>query len=281
MKINDIADDYSLDENERQIFFDYTRNRFSGVKECDTFDESFLMFWEDVIKYAKDFGVAKAINDRVCPKRPVNFNVPEGISIELFDADCGRIPIISVEDTLDFERLVTNVAHKGTRPDNISQIGASFLFGKTTRFIILSSKPYSNVTAGELGLSDEKEWRKNSVTLRKWHECTHYVTKQVYGISNNILHDELMADFIGIYETFGFYRAEWFLRFMGVIEGNGGRIVVYTKDLPENVQRAVTCLMKLSAEGLENWSKTDSFAGMTRIERIKHMCQTGIMFMQI
>ena len=51
--------------------------------------------------------------------------------------------------------------------------------------------------------TDDAEWKKKSLTLRKHHECTHYFTKQVYGISENILHDEVMADFIGMYETFG------------------------------------------------------------------------------
>ena len=42
-----------------------------------------------------------------------------------------------------------------------------------------------------------------------------------------------------MYEAFGFYRAEWFLRFMGIISGSGNRFVVYTNSLPENVCRAV------------------------------------------
>ena len=61
-------------------------------------------------------------------------------------------------------------------------------------------------------MSNEKDWCEKSLLLRQAHECTHYLTKQTYGISNNILHDEIMADFIGMYEAFGFYKAEWFQR---------------------------------------------------------------------
>ena len=164
---------------------------------------------------------------------------------------------------------------EGIRLENISTTGASFISGKTTRFIILSAKPYSNVPASELGLTDEAEWTERSMQLRRGHECTHYFTKQTYGITNNILHDEIIADFMGIYETFGFYRAEWFLRFMGLIKGSGGRFIFYTKDLPENVRNAVSELAELCANSLEKWSLSDEFASMTAAERIKYMCMAG------
>ena len=84
-----------------------------------------------------------------------------------------------------------------------------------------------------------------------------------------------MADFIGMYEAFGFYRAEWFLRFMGIIEGSGSRLMFYTKDLTEKVCKAVSELSALSADGLERWSMTDSLKAMSISERIKKMCKWG------
>ena len=114
---------------------------------------------------------------------------------------------------------------------------------------------------------------------RRSHECTHYYTKQVFGISNNILHDELMADFIGLHDAFGFYKAEWFLRFMGVIEGSGGRLVVYTEALSERVKQAVTELLTNAAYGLENWSQSEGFEKLTNAERINIMCRAGILDM--
>ena len=275
MTLDNLAGKYGLAGEERQIFDEYTTNRFTGAQEIGEPDTSFLGFWERTIEYARLFGADKAINEKVCSVRPVEFRSPDTLRIEMYDSVAGRIPIIYVRDTADFEQLVTNIAHKGIRPDNISATGASFISGKTTRFIILSAKPYSNVPASELGLSDEAEWAENSLLLRRGHECTHYFTKQTYGITNNILHDEIMADFIGIYETFGFYRAEWFLRFMGIIKGSGGRLVVYTENLPENVRNAVSELAELCARSLEKWSLSDEFASMTNAERIKHMCRAG------
>ena len=251
MKLKEISEKFSLNSEEQSFFTEYTRNRFDNAEEISAPDTDFLAMWEKIVSFAKIFGADKAINQKICPKRPVSWNSPDTLDIRIYDSFAGKIPIISVRDTADFEQLVTNIAYRGIRPDGIEKTGASFISGKTTRFIILSAKPYSNVPASELGLDDEKDWCEKSLLLRQAHECTHYFTKQTYGISNNILHDEIMADFIGMYESFGFYKAEWFLRFMGIIEGSGSRLIFYTKDLPENVRTAVSELAVLSADGLE------------------------------
>ena len=264
----------SFSESETEQYNAYIANRFEGAEEITEQDTSFLKTWETIISYAAIFGAAEAINTKVCPKRPVTFASPDTVEMKMYDSFAGKIPIIYVRNTSDFEQLVTNIAYKGVRPDGLETTGASFLHGKTTRFIILSSKPYSNVPASELGL-DDAEWAEKSMLLRRGHECTHYFTKQTYGITNNILHDEIMADFIGLYETFGFYRAEWFLRFMGVIEGSGRRLGFYTKDLSENVRSAVSELVKTAAYRLEEWSETDEFASMTTAGRIKYMCRNS------
>lgn len=276
MKFSEIAEKHGLSEEKRILFDEYTRNRFDGAEEITSPDTAFLALWERIVFYADMVGADRVINDKICPKRPVSFNSPETLKMKMYDSAAGRIPVIYVRDTDDFEQLVTNVAYKGERPENISQTGASFIHGKQTRLIILSAKPYSNVPASELGLEDENDWAERSLILRQDHECTHYFTKQTYGITNNILHDEIMADFIGIYEAFGFYRAEWFLRFMGIIPGSGNRLEVYTNGLPEDVCMAVHDLAVLSAKGLEGWSKSDGFKKMTKAERIKYMCKEGL-----
>ncbi|MBO6301987.1 MAG: hypothetical protein J6N15_06080 [Ruminiclostridium sp.] len=276
MTLGDISDKFGLTDNERASFAEYAANRFANAVKLGEPDTGFLETWEKTIQYAAIFGADKAINTRVCPNRPVEFNSPETLKIEMYSSIAGKIPVIYVRDTADFEQLVTNVAYKGVRPDNISTTGASFLSGKTTRFIILSAKPYSNVPAAELGLPDEKEWEETSLLLRRGHECTHYFTKQTYGITNNILHDEVMADFMGIFEAFGFYKAEWFLRFMGIIKGSGARFIFYTKDLSENVRSAAAELASQAAYGLEKWSRTDVFRAMSPSERIEYMCMAGL-----
>ncbi len=264
-----------LNEEEQVEFFAYITNRFENCGEAAEQNTDFLKVWDSIIYYAGLFGAADAINKKVCPKRPVGFNSPDTVEIKIYVSFAGKIPIIYIRDTADFEQLVTNVAYKGVRPDGLEKTGASFISGKTTRFIILSAKPYSNVPAAELGL-DDAEWAEKSMLLRRGHECTHYFTKQTYGIVNNILHDEIIADFIGMYEAFGFYKAEWFLRFMGIIEGGGSRLTFYTKDLSPKVRKAVSELTRAAAYRLEEWSETKEFKALNTSERIKMMCRKGI-----
>lgn len=276
MTFDDFAREYRMNEEENRIFKAYTANRFEEAEEIEAPDTSFLKAWDRIIDYAEMFGPVQAVNKMICPGRPVTLASPEALEIKMYDSPAGRIPILYARDTADFERLVTNIAFQGERPEHLSETGAFFLSNKTTRFIILSAKPYSNVPAQELGLPDEAEWEERSLILRRGHECTHYFTKQTYGISNNLLHDEIMADFMGMYEAFGYYQAEWFLRFMGIISGSGGRLIFYTKDLPENVRGAVSRLTEIIARGLESWSKTDIFRAMTTAERVKWMCRAGL-----
>lgn len=276
MELSDIISKYALNEAEQVEFSAYIANRFEGCPEITDPDTDFLRMWERIIDYAVMFGAASAINTKVCPSRPVEFNSPDSIEIQMFVSFAGEIPIIYVRDTADFEQLVTNVGYKGERPEGLEKTGAMFLSGKTTRFIILSAKPYSNVPAAELGLDDGIDWTEKSLILRREHECTHYFTKQTYGVMNNILHDEIMADFIGMYEAFGFYKAEWFLRFMGIIEGSGGRLTFYTKDLSPKVRDAVSELLTVAAYRLEEWSGTSRFRAITTAERVKIMCRKGL-----
>lgn len=69
--------------------------------------------------------------------------------------------------------------------------------------------------------------------IRLEHECAHYFTRRVLGSMRNNLLDELIADYVGIASAAGGYRAEWFLRFVG-LEGKGyregGRLQNYRGD---------------------------------------------------
>ncbi|MBR5376114.1 MAG: hypothetical protein IK139_02430, partial [Lachnospiraceae bacterium] len=43
--------------------------------------------------------------------------------------------------------------------------------------IILSSGPYSNIPASDVGIAEE-EWRRLSHSIRKYHECTHFICRR-------------------------------------------------------------------------------------------------------
>lgn len=273
--INAIKQKFALTDDEGRVFDEYIKNKFTGEVMPRDGQDYQIAVWEKLTALSQEVGAAEVLNRYLCKNFPVKFKSPEKVSMEIYCALAGHIPVIYVHDKDDFESLVTNIVHKGVRPDNIEQTGASFVSGKNIRFIILSAKPYSNVTADELGL-DEADWAEKSMLVRRSHECTHFYTKQRFGIADNDVHNEIMADFIGLYDAFGFYNAGWFLRFMGIIEGSGGRLVVYTNELPENIKAAVAELLTLAAKGLERWSHTDEFKALTKAERIEHMCCLGI-----
>lgn len=124
------------------------------------------------------------------------------------------------------------------------------------RFIILSDGFYSDVPPQEMNLS-ESEWRHLSLTIRLEHECTHYFTHRVLGSMRNNLLDELIADYQGIVSAVGNYRADWFLRFMGLESfpdyRRGGRFENYHDQsiLSTGAFKILQQLVKVAAENLE------------------------------
>lgn len=280
MKIQDIIERCKLSGEERLVFEDYLVNRFVEKgnftgKEKNAEQEKNIERWKHIAGYAEKNGVVQAVNKFVVTERTVDFADPDGVRIELYDSFAGTIPLIYVKDAEDFESLTANVVYKGVRPETLSYTGASFVFGKSTRFIILSAKPYSNIPASEIGLS-EKEWAEKSMIIRREHECTHYFTKKYFGIARNHLHDELIADFFGLYEAFGEYKREYFWRFMGVMSGNQGRLKVYTAHMSDRLYRAVSEVAISASEGLEEYSRSREFLAMSREQRVLKLCGTGL-----
>ncbi|MDZ7952370.1 DUF7005 family protein [Nostoc sp. DedQUE09] len=126
------------------------------------------------------------------------------------------------------------------------------------RLIILSDGFYSNVSASDIGLS-EPEWRRISLNIRLEHECTHYFTHRLFGSMRNNLLDELIADYRGIVAAIGHYRADWFLRFLGLESfpdyREGGRLQNYRGQPPlsEGAFKILQALVKSAAENLERF----------------------------
>jgi hypothetical protein len=128
-------------------------------------------------------------------------------------------------------------------------------------FILLSAGPYSGVAAPSMGMTDEA-WRQHSLTIRREHECAHYLTYRLFGSMRNHLLDELIADYYGIVGAIGHYRADWFLRFMGLEAfpeyRPGGRLENYRGEPPlsDNAFRLLQRLVKDSAENLAHFDQT-------------------------
>ncbi|OUL34028.1 hypothetical protein [Nostoc sp. 106C] len=125
-------------------------------------------------------------------------------------------------------------------------------------FIILSDGFYSNIGASNLGL-EESQWQRLSLTIRLEHECTHYFTHRLFGSMRNNIFDELIADYRGIVAAIGYYRADWFLHFLGLESfpnyREGGRLQNYRGQPPlsDRAFQILQALVKASAENLQRF----------------------------
>lgn len=126
------------------------------------------------------------------------------------------------------------------------------------RFMILSQGPYSNVSAQDIGLP-EAEWLRLSLTIRLEHESTHYFTRRLFNSMRNNLIDEFIADYRGIVAATGRYRADWFLRFMGLQSfphyWEGGRLQNYRGSLSEGSFKIIQSLVVSAARNLESFER--------------------------
>ncbi len=197
-------------------------------------------------------------------------NQPEALRLTLHESLAGPVPVLVVPNDGDFVKLVQCLVHKNNPVAVPLSMGALLANGinnwerirelKTQwestnplgswneqfsrhvlpnhslykdKLVILSTKPYSNVSAEQVGL-EKTEWASYSLAIRLEHECTHLYTLNRFGSASNNLHDELMADYMGICKAVGHFRKEWMLAFLGLENypayRNGARLENYVVD---------------------------------------------------
>ncbi|HET7620611.1 MAG TPA: hypothetical protein VFK39_01795 [Gemmatimonadaceae bacterium] len=226
------------------------------------------------------------------------FESPAEIRILVHPTAAGRVPVVICGARSDFVSLVRALVHRNEPVDVPDSMGACIvarynnwdriasLRARWSRerekdrsagcwteefrrmipqtelyqdsFILLSSGPYSAVPAYAMGL-DASEWLGLSLTIRLEHECAHYVTRRLLGSMRNSLIDELIADYVGISAAAGRYRADWFLRFMGLESTQryrrGGRLENYRGDPPlsDGAFTVLASLVRAAAAQLERF----------------------------
>jgi hypothetical protein len=217
---------------------------------------------------------------------------PERVRLFLHPTAAGRIPVVLAERRADFVALVRALCRRNEPAavpdsqgaamvagynnwDRVARLRADFEAGRLSVpgaqgwagtlqalrgrkelyqdcFILLSGGPYSGVAAADVGLPDD-EWRCLSTVIRLEHECAHYFTRRVFGSMRNTLLDELIADYAGITAAAGAFRADWFLRFLGLESPDsyreGGRLENYRGDPPltPGALRALQALVRRAA----------------------------------
>ena len=217
---------------------------------------------------------------------------PEALQLTIHQSLAGEIPVLLTTNRDDFVYLVRAITKRNEPIDIPDSMGACMVAGYNNwdrirryrqqwltnnseltwsaefkrltarkelyqdRFIILSDGFYSNVQPQELGLT-ETEWRHLSLTIRLEHECTHYFTRRVFNSMRNNLLDEFIADYQGIVAATGSYKADWFLRFMGLESfpyyREGGRMQNYREQLSDGAFKILQKLVKSAAENLEDF----------------------------
>lgn len=221
---------------------------------------------------------------------------PEGLRVRLHPTPAGRLPVLLAEERQDFEALVQALAHRNEPVPVPASMGACTVAGYNNWervgrlrqawadqhpedwegrgwpaalrelaprtelyqdcFMIASSGPYSATPAAALGLS-EAEWLAASIRLRVEHESTHYFMRQALGRMQKSLLDELVADYMGLVEARGSFKARSFLHFMGLESWppyrQGGRLQNYrgAPPLSEVGFAVLQALVKRAAENLE------------------------------
>jgi len=235
-------------------------------------------------------GLARKVANKVSP-----LESPEAVRIDIYRGLAGAIPVITTSNRSDFASLVRIFGRRNEPVPIPASMGATFVSGYNNwdrlrrsigptspannedgfpafndpkrepmlfkdRFIILSSStPYSGVDAGSLHLPENK-WLHLSFLIRREHEYTHYFTKRVMHSCRNRIHDELLADYAGLKAAIGQFRADWFLRFLG-LEGypqyrTGGRMENYRGN-PRLTDGAFAVLQRLTIEAALNVERFD------------------------
>ncbi|TDW51686.1 hypothetical protein EV144_101362 [Flavobacterium sp. 270] len=244
----------------------------------------------------------------------------KNISLELHQSIAGKIPVLIIPNKEDFIKILQSLIHKNNPVPIPPSMGAVLLNGLNNwkrlnnikkdwlqnnpsgdwntefsdnvmpnrslykdKFIILSTKPYSNVTADQLGLTEDL-WDSYSVSIRKEHEFTHLYTLKKYGHAANNLHDELIADYIGIITTIWSYNKVWMLTFMGLENypnyREGGRLENYVKEskLSADDFKQLIIIVKNAIENIAVFDKSVGKLKSIKDQtcRIDALCEIGL-----
>lgn len=226
---------------------------------------------------------------------PLRLEDPAGLRLFIHPTPAGAVPVLQTACRADFEALVRALTKRNEPVPLPASMGACMVGGYNNwgrvaemrrrweageveagagewsaafavlkerkelyqdRFVLLSGGAYSGVPAEAMEM-EPQAWNHASIVIRLEHECAHYLTRRVLGSMRNNLLDELIADYAGIVAAAGRYRADWFLRFMG-LEGadgcrEGGRLWNYrgTPPLSDAAFAVLQRLVRAAAAQLE------------------------------
>ncbi len=233
--------------------------------------------------------------DRMPEAQGLQLISPEKLRIVFVEGPAGTLPTLVVEHRQDFEWLLQSLFYKNEPKSIPAAMGASIIkrINNWTRFrkavatyrsrhpfrsnrsifteiernkalyqdtfTLISKKPYSNVLPENYSRED---WLDLSVEIRKWHEYAHYFTWRCFGTMRNHMHDELLADYLGIHAIAPVFDARLFLQFVGLEDypryRNGGRLENYVGQPPMSAeaQKVLQTLVFKAAQQVESFDRS-------------------------
>ena len=212
----------------------------------------------------------------------LRLEAPDDVELQIHQSVAGRIPVIVPATRADFTTLVQAFTERNEPVPVPDSMGACMVNGLNNwdrvathrrnwaaehgedadwasefkrlaankplyqdRFVILSRGPYSATPAGEAGVKDD-EWIRQSIAIRREHECVHYLTYRLSGLIRSNVLDELVADFAGLVAGTGAYSRDLALRFLGLHRypeiPEGSRLRVYRGSLSDGQLDIVAAL---------------------------------------
>ena len=201
-----------------------------------------------------------------------HFRMNEKDCLEWVDTPAGKVQVLTLHERVDFELFLQIMTNKCVPYEVPATQGASILDGlinwqkirehkedwmkgqllggkallewpeEFRRFtserknykdvlILLSVGPYSNIKAEAFGL-DGQVWLDRSYTIRKYHECTHFICRRIFPEKIDAVWDEIVADAVSIVAAFGRFDPAMEEVFFGINESGyiGGRLENYVED---------------------------------------------------
>ena len=223
----------------------------------------------------------------------LRLEAPQGLQLIFKNGLVGNIPILIVPNKKDFDSVLQALVYRNEPFSIPSAMGASIIKGLNNwdrirenisryrnqypksplselkiaifkqpilyqdTFILASQKPYSNIYPSNY---EPEQWIIDSLSIRIQHEYAHYFTQRFFGKMRNHLHDELMADYLGLHAIQPYFKADLFLLFIGLENypayRKGGRMENYISNPPISPP-AFKILQKIIIKAAYNLEKLD------------------------
>ena len=243
---------------------------------------------------------------------PAGFSCSAADELKTWQTPAGPAEVLYLDARADFERCVCALAYRCEPRSIPASMGATTVIGLIdwgrirahrrayaeagggawpeefrrftadpanyqTTLILVGSGFYSAVPPEAVGLSAE-EWLSRSLTIRTYHELTHYVCRRRYPQNVDPIRDEVIADAIGLAAAFGAYDPQKAALFLGIENDTyrpGGRLENYQQagQTLEAAIDAARAWIDQVMDALGDTDLSDPFRPIPRLMTMQHAAE--------